>query len=153
MNIGQAAQATGISTKMIRYYEGIGLISSARRTETGYRVYTESDFHALRFIHRARDLGFSVERMRELTDLWRDRSRSSAHVRSIAIAQIAVLEERSKALLAMINTLRHLAAECHGDDGPECAIIDGFAGAKEAPLLLKRVRRFGVAAVPGSYAA
>jgi MerR family copper efflux transcriptional regulator len=144
MNIGQASKATGISTKMIRYYESIGLISNALRTEAGYRVYSENDIHALRFINRARDLGFSVEQMRDLLALWRDRSRASADVKGIALEHVRVLEEKARALQAMSNTLKHLAANCHGDDRPDCPIIEDFAQAL-VPAVKERKPRFGVA--------
>lgn len=143
MNIGEASKASGISVKMIRYYEAIGLITSPLRTGSGYRVYSDNDIHTLRFIARARDLGFSVEQMDSLLALWRDRSRASAHVKVIAIEQIAVLEEKARALQAMSDTLRHLAEHCHGDDRPDCPIIDGFAGLAPTPAP-KRPSRFGV---------
>ncbi|OWT79893.1 MULTISPECIES: Cu(I)-responsive transcriptional regulator [unclassified Achromobacter] len=124
MNIGQAATATGISAKMIRYYEGIGLIDAAGRTEAGYRVYSEHDLHTLRFIRRARDLGFSIEVMRDLLALWRDRGRASADVKRIALEHVAELERKAAALRQMADTLQHLAAHCHGDQRPDCPIID-----------------------------
>ncbi len=144
MNIGQAAKATGISAKMIRYYESIGLISPAQRTESGYRVYGENDVHALRFINRARDLGFSVEQMQDLLALWRDRTRASADVKRIALEHVTVLEEKARALRAMSETLKHLAANCHGDDRPDCPIIDEFATTTGTPTLKKRRSRFGI---------
>ncbi|WP_233234779.1 Cu(I)-responsive transcriptional regulator [Bordetella sp. LUAb4] len=124
MNIGQAATATGISAKMIRYYEGIGLIDAAGRTEAGYRVYSDHDLHTLRFIRRARDLGFSIEVMRDLLALWRDRGRASADVKRIALEHVAELERKAAALRQMADTLQHLAAHCHGDQRPDCPIID-----------------------------
>ena len=143
MNIGQASKASGVSTKMIRYYESIGLITAPLRTESGYRVYSDNDVHALHFISRARDLGFSIEQMADLLALWRDRSRASADVKAIALDHIRVLDEKAKALAAMSETLRHLAENCHGDGRPDCPIIDGFAG--EAPVAArKRKPRFGV---------
>lgn len=146
MNIGRASKATGISTKMIRYYESIGLITPALRTESGYRVYQENDVHALRFINGARALGFSVEQMRDLLTLWRDRSRASADVKAIALQHIHALEEKAKALQAMSQTLRHLADHCHGDDRPECPIIEEFAEIKvSAPR--KHRPRFGATSI------
>ncbi|ALM83259.1 Cu(I)-responsive transcriptional regulator [Bordetella sp. N] len=132
MNIGQAATATGISAKMIRYYEGIGLIDTAGRTEAGYRVYSDHDLHTLRFIRRARDLGFTVEVMRDLLALWRDRGRASADVKRIALEHVAELERKAAALRQMADTLQHLAAHCHGDQRPDCPIIDelGAPGAQ-----------------------
>ena len=145
MNIGQAAKASGISAKMIRYYEFIGLIGSAHRTESGYRVYMENDVHTLRFIARARDLGFSVEQMGDLLALWRDRSRASGDVKAIALGHIEELERKARALQEMSNTLRHLAAHCHGDTRPDCPILEELAEAP-APKVRKR-QKFGVTAV------
>lgn len=150
MNIGHAARATGISTKMIRYYESIGLISPAHRSEAGYRVYTDDDIHSLRFINRARDLGFSVEQMRDLLALWRDGSRASADVKTLALEHAATLEERARSLQAMSRTLKLLADDCQGDDRPECPIIEEFAVAPPPRELRKRQPRFGVAG--GQYA-
>lgn len=124
MNIGQAAQASGLSAKMIRYYESVGLLQGAARSDAGYRVYGDADLHALRFIRRARDLGFTVPRTADLLALWRDRSRASADVKAIALRHVAELEEKARALQVMSDTLRHLAAHCHGDDRPDCPILD-----------------------------
>ena len=146
MNIGEASKASGVSTKMIRYYESIGLIKAPLRTESGYRVYSDNDVHALRFISQARDLGFSVEQMGSLLALWRDRSRASADVKSIALEHIRALDEKARALQAMSKTLRHLADHCHGDDRPDCPIIEGFAAAA-APAPKKRQPRFGVTGI------
>jgi len=146
MNIGEASKASGVSVKMIRYYEAIGLITSPLRTESGYRVYSDNDVHTLRFISQARDLGFSVEQMEDLLALWRDRSRASADVKAIALRHIEALQEKAKALQTMSDTLRHLADHCHGDDRPECPIIEGFATAA-APATKKRQPRFGVTGI------
>jgi MerR family copper efflux transcriptional regulator len=146
MNIGEASKASGVSTKMIRYYESIGLIKAPLRTESGYRVYSDNDVHALRFISQARDLGFSVEQMGSLLALWRDRSRASADVKSIALDHIRALDDKARALQAMSKTLRHLADHCHGDDRPDCPIIEGFAAAA-APAPKKRQPRFGVTGI------
>jgi Cu(I)-responsive transcriptional regulator len=127
MNIGEAAKASGISAKMIRYYEAIGLIGSAERTAAGYRTYGASDVHTLRFIRRARDLGFSVEQMGDLLALWRDRSRASADVKAIALTHIEELERKAQALKEMSQTLKHLADHCHGDTRPDCPILEEFA--------------------------
>jgi len=124
MNIGQAALATGISAKMIRYYESIGLIVPAGRTASGYRTYTEQDLHTLRFVRRARGLGFSVEQMHELLALWRDRKRASAEVKRVALRHVEELERKAAELQQMADTLKHLARHCHGNDRPECPIID-----------------------------
>lgn len=123
MNIGQAAKASGVSAKMIRYYESISLIPPAGRTASGYRVYGQTEVQILRFIRRARDLGFSVEKIEELLALWRDRSRHSADVKHIATTQIAELQDRIAGMQAMVNTLRQLADACCGDDRPDCPIL------------------------------
>ena len=128
MNIGQAASATGISAKMIRYYESIGLIGPATRTESGYRVYSEHDLHTLRFVRRARDLGFSVEQMHELLALWRDRGRARADVKRIALSHVEGLERKAAELQQMADSLRHLARHCHGDSRPDCPIIEELGG-------------------------
>ena len=143
MNIGQASKATGVSTKMIRYYEQIKLISPAHRTEASYRTYSDNDIHTLRFVRGARDLGFSVEQMKTLLTLWRDRSRASADVKAIALEHIAELERKAAAIQAMTKTLKHLANNCQGNDRPDCPIIEEIANAseKEAPEFNAR---FGV---------
>ncbi|MEI5667081.1 Cu(I)-responsive transcriptional regulator [Bosea sp. CCNWLW174] len=124
MNIGQAAEASGVSAKMIRYYEQIGLIEPPARSQSGYRVYAEPNVHTLRFVRRARSLGFSVEETAALLALWRDRSRASADVKTLALKHVAELEEKAAALQAMAATLRHLASHCHGDKRPDCPILD-----------------------------
>lgn len=123
MNIGQAAKASGVSAKSIRYYESIGLIPEAGRTASGYRVYTTRDANVLRFIKRARSLGFGIEQIQRLVDLWRDTNRASAEVKSIALEHVAELEARIREMQAMADTLRHLADACHGDDRPDCPIL------------------------------
>lgn len=123
MNIGEAAKASGVSAKMIRYYESVGLIPAAGRTTSGYRLYTMTDVQVLRFIRRARDLGFPVEKVEELLALWQDRSRQSADVKRIALEQIAGLETRIREMQAMMDTLRHLANACCGDHRPDCPIL------------------------------
>lgn len=145
MNIGEAARASGVSAKMIRYYESIGLVAPAGRTASGYRVYGHEDVHALTFISRARDLGFSVAEMGELLALWRDQSRSSADVKAIALRHVAELEEKARALQAMSRTLRHLAEHCHGDHRPHCPILEDLAAAEAPPL--RRRRRPQLAAI------
>lgn len=127
MNIGEASKSTGISAKMIRYYESIGLISPAGRTDSGYRIYSDHDLHTLRFVRRARDLGFSVEQMNELLALWKDRSRASADVKRIALGHVQELERKAEALRDMAATLKHLAAHCQGDDRPDCPILEGLS--------------------------
>jgi Cu(I)-responsive transcriptional regulator len=126
VTIKQASLATGVSAKMIRHYESIGLINAPTRTDNQYRHYSESDIHALGFIRRARDLGFSIDEIRHLLALWRDRGRSSAEVKAIALRHIAELDEKAASLQAMSRTLKHLAANCHGDGRPDCPILDAL---------------------------
>jgi Cu(I)-responsive transcriptional regulator len=147
MNIGEAAAASGVSAKMIRYYETIGLISNVVRTDAGYRVYSEDDVHMLRFVRRARDLGFSVEQMTALLALWSDRSRASADVKRIAMEHVAELERKMRELRDMSKTLRHLAEHCQGDDRPHCPIIDSLSSGHEAgPARAPKKRRSPVVA-------
>jgi MerR family copper efflux transcriptional regulator len=123
MNIGKAAAASGVSAKMIRYYESIDLLAAARRTEAGYRFYTDEDVHVLRFIRRARDLGFALADIGELLALWRDQGRASADVKRIALEHVLALERKIAELQGMASTLRTLAAHCHGDTRPDCPIL------------------------------
>jgi len=127
LNIGDTAKASGVSAKMIRHYESIGLISDIARTDAGYRVYGERDVHTLRFIRRSRDLGFSIEQMRELLALWQERDRASADVKRLALDHVSMLERKAQTLQSMIGTLRHLAESCKGDDRPDCPILAGLA--------------------------
>lgn len=124
MKIGAAAKASGVSQRMIRHYEKIGLIPDAPRRDSGYRDYDERDLHTLHFIGRARDLGFPIEDIRVLLALWSDRSRSSADVKQLALSRAAELRERIKVLETMCRTLEHLAESCYGDSRPECPILD-----------------------------
>ena len=126
-NIGEAAARSGVSSKMIRHYEDIGLIPKARRTVSGYRAYAESDVHMLRFIRHARVLGFSIRQIGELLGLWQNRRRRSSDVRKLALAQIADLEARIAETQAMKATLEHLVHCCHGDERPDCPILDDLA--------------------------
>ena len=126
MNIGEAARGSGVSEKMIRHYEAIGLLKPLRQAN-GYRRYAEADVSVLRFIRHARDLAFPLEEVRRLLALWQDRGRASAEVRGIALAHVAALEEKAASLAAMAASLRHLASHCHGDGRPECPILDGLA--------------------------
>ena len=128
MNIGEAAKASGVSAKMVRHYEEVGLFPRPGRSDGGYRLYTERDVHTLRFIRHARDLGFSIERIGELLALWQNRKRPSRQVKALAEAHIAELERKVQELQAMKATLRHLADGCSGDDRPECPILDRLAG-------------------------
>jgi Cu(I)-responsive transcriptional regulator len=127
MNIGQAAKASGVSAKMIRHYESVGLFPQAARTGSGYRQYSQADLHTLRFIRHSRDLGFSIEQIRELLALWQDRKRPSRQVRALAQAHIEELDQKLNELQAMRATLAHLVHCCHGDDRPDCPIIDTLA--------------------------
>jgi len=128
MRIGEAAEASGVSAKMIRHYEAVGLLPPAARRESGYRDYGDADVHALRFIRRARDLGFSLTEIGGLLALWGDRHRASAEVKRLALAHVEALEAKARDLSAMAATLRHLAAHCHGDDRPDCPILEELAG-------------------------
>lgn len=127
MNIGQASAASGVSQRMIRHYEKIGLIPAPPRRTSGYRDYDEADVHRLSFVANARDLGFPVAEISELLGLWADAGRSSAEVRALAIARAAELGRKAAALEAMRVTLEDLAAHCHGDDRPDCPIIERLA--------------------------
>ena len=133
MNIGQAAKASGVSAKMIRHYESLGLFPEATRTDAGYRQYGEKDLHTLRFIRQSRDLGFSLEQIRELLGLWQNRRRPSRQVKALAQAHIEELEQKAQELLAMKSTLEHLVHCCHGDDRPECPIRASLAGRNGVP--------------------
>jgi MerR family transcriptional regulator, copper efflux regulator len=130
MKIGQASRETGVSQRMIRHYESIGLIPAAARRDSGYRDYDARDVGTLRFIRRARDLGFPVDEIRQLVALWHDRGRSSAEVKSLALARAAELERKARQLDEMRRSLEHLAAHCHGDSRPDCPIIDELEGGK-----------------------
>ncbi|WP_460901669.1 Cu(I)-responsive transcriptional regulator [Paraburkholderia jirisanensis] len=127
MNIGEAASASGVTAKMIRYYESVGLLAAATRTAAGYRVYGAQEVHSLRFIRQARRLGFLVDDIRRLLALWHDRSRASAEVKTIALEHVADLDRRIAELTEMRDTLAHLANHCHGDDRPDCPIIEQLA--------------------------
>ena len=122
-SIGEAAELSGISAKMIRYYESMGLMPEPSRTEAGYRKYEENDIHNLRFILRARDLGFSVKQIRELLDLWRDRERESSEVKALASGHLVELRRKLREMEMMVDTLQHLVKNCHGDDRPDCPIL------------------------------
>lgn len=127
MNIGEAVKRSGLPAKTIRFYEDIGLVEPSARRANGYRDFDERDLHELRFLARARSLGFSVEQCRALLDLYRDRSRASADVKAIAEARVADIERKIAELIAMRATLEHLIERCHGNDRPECPIIEDLA--------------------------
>ena len=128
MNIGEAAKASGVSAKMIRYYEQTGLIPEAGRSAAGYRTYTTTEVQMLRFVRRARDLGFTVDRIAELRALWRDRSRHSADVKQLALSQIDGLRRKIHEMEDMVATLEHLAHGCNGDHRPDCPILADLEG-------------------------
>lgn len=133
MNIGEAAAASGVSAKMIRYYEETGLIPPAGRTASGYRTYGPKEVQVLRFVRRARDLGFPMEKVANLLALWRDRDRASADVKRLAQDQITALDQRIREMEAMKATLTHLAHCCAGDERPDCPILDDLGGIVQDP--------------------
>jgi Cu(I)-responsive transcriptional regulator len=132
LNIGEAAEASGVSAKMIRHYEEIGLVPKAGRTVAGYRIYRDADVHVLRFIRRSRDLGFTMKEIAGLLGLWQNKRRASADVKRLASAHMADLDARIAELQAMRRTLEHLVHCCHGDDRPDCPILDDLAGTGRA---------------------
>ena len=133
MNIGEAARASGVSAKTIRYYEAAGLIATAGRTGGGYRVYTQADLYVLRFIKRARDLGFSIERIRRLLDLWQDKSRASRDVKRLALDHVAEITAKIAAMSTVRDAVQELADKCDGDDRPECPILHDLEGRAPNP--------------------
>ena len=128
VNIGAAAQLSGVSAKMVRHYESLGLLSRVARTDSGYRQYSEAEVHTLRFIKRSRDLGFSMAEIAELVSLWNNRRRTSASVKRIAQKHADDLTQRIAEMQTMQRTLQHLIHCCHGDDRPDCPILDDLAG-------------------------
>lgn len=131
VNIGQAAALSGVSAKMLRHYESLGLLGRVTRTDSGYRQYAASDVHTLRFIKRSRDMGFSMAEIAELVNLWHDRGRASAHVKTIAQRHLDDLKGRIEAMQAMQRTLQDLLHHCHGDNRPDCPILDDLAGSTQ----------------------
>lgn len=127
MNIGQAAKSSGLSAKMIRYYESIGLLQPAHRTDSGYRFYSPEDLHTLAFIKRSRDLGFSLEEVGKLLALWQDRSRASANVKALALQHITELNQKIAELMRLRDTLQDLVEHCQGDHRPDCPILKKLA--------------------------
>jgi len=134
VKIGEASAASGISERMIRHYEKIGLMPEPMRRDSGYRDYDGRDVHTLKFIGRARDLGFSVDEIGRLLELWHDRSRASADVKALALDRAKELKRKEKALHEMRRSLEHLAASCHGDERPECPILGGLEGSPARPV-------------------
>ncbi|WP_235914152.1 Cu(I)-responsive transcriptional regulator [Curvivirga aplysinae] len=128
MIIGEAAKLSGMSAKTIRYYEDIGLVTPTRDPQSGYRDYSDNDVHVLKFLHRARDLGFSVKQCRELLSLYEDRDRASSDVKAIAKSHLEDIGRKIEELQEMENTLKHLVSCCQGDDRPDCPILSGLAG-------------------------
>ena len=145
LNIGEAARASGVSAKMIRHYEEVGLMPAAARNEAGYRQYGSADIHTLRFIRRARDLGFSIAEIGQLVGLWQDRRRPSRSVKALAETHIRELEQKAAHLLAMKATLEHLVHCCHGDERPDCPILETLAdeGGSDAEVGVQRGHRQG----------
>jgi len=132
LTIGQAATRSGVSARMVRHYETLGLLPDVSRTDAGYRLYGDADVHSLRFIKRARDLGFSIDEIQQLVGLWHDRSRSSADVKRIARSHLDDLDRRIAELQAMRGTLAHLVHGCRGDHRPDCPILEDLAGTSHA---------------------
>lgn len=133
MNIGKASRASGVSERMIRHYETIGLIPPPARRDSGYRDYSDADVHRLRFAANARDLGFPIEEIRELLGLWDNAQRTSADVKALALARAAELGRKAEALEAMHRALIDLASRCHGSDRPDCPIIATISGTRPGP--------------------
>jgi Cu(I)-responsive transcriptional regulator len=128
VKIGEASAASGVSQRMIRHYEKIGLMPPAARRDSGYRDYDQRDLHTLKFIGRARDAGFPIEEIRQLLALWHDRGRSSVDVKTLALARAAELKRKARELDEMRKSLEHLAARCHGDERPDCPILGELEG-------------------------
>jgi MerR family copper efflux transcriptional regulator len=127
MNIGEAAKESGVNAKLIRHYEAIGIIPKAGRSESGYRLYSETDVHILGFVKRARGLGFSMKEIKKLVGLWRNKSRASSDVKVLAQKHIEDMELKILELQALVKTLKHLAKTCQGNDRPQCPILEGLA--------------------------
>ncbi|WP_441338994.1 Cu(I)-responsive transcriptional regulator [Polaromonas sp. AET17H-212] len=137
MNIGEAARQSGVSAKMVRHYESLGLLPHVHRSDSGYRQYSETEVHTLRFIKRSRELGFSMPEIAELVSLWQNRRRASENVRRIAQKHADDLAQRIAAMQAMQKTLGHLIHCCQGNDRPDCPILDDLAGVAPRPVLQK----------------
>lgn len=127
MNIGEAAAASGVNPKSIRHYESIGIIPKVSRSDSGYRIYNENDVHILSFVKKARGLGFSMKEIKKLVSLWRNKTRASVEVKSLALSHVKKLEEKITELQSMVDTIKHLSKTCHGDNRPSCPILDDLA--------------------------
>ena len=130
MNIGQAARHSGLSAKMIRYYESIGLLKPAHRSDSGYRLYSDDDLHTLAFIKRSRDLGFSLEEVGKLLTLWQDRQRASGDVKALAREHVEQLNHKIRELTGLRDTLQELVESCQGDHRPDCPILRDLESGK-----------------------
>ena len=139
--IGQAAERAGVSARMVRHYEGLGLLAGVARTDSGYRQYTEADVHSLRFIRRARDLGFSMDEIAQLLGLWQDKARASSQVKQIAQKHIDNLAERIAAMQAMQRSLQTLVSCCQGNDRPDCPILDDLASGQAGQHAPRAMRK------------
>lgn len=128
MNIGEAAKISGVNAKLIRHYESIGIIPKARRSDSGYRTYSDSDVHILSFVKRARNMGFSMKEIKKLVGLWRNKTRASSEVKSLALKHIEEMEQKISELQEMVKSLKHLSKNCHGDHRPDCPILEDLAG-------------------------
>jgi MerR family transcriptional regulator, copper efflux regulator len=127
MNIGEAAKVSGVNAKLIRHYESIGIIPKASRSDAGYRTYSETEVHILTFVRRSRSLGFSMKEIKKLVGLWRNKVRASSEVKALANKHIEEMEQKISELQAMVKTLKHLSKNCHGDDRPDCPILNDLA--------------------------
>ncbi|MBC7370962.1 MAG: Cu(I)-responsive transcriptional regulator [Bdellovibrionaceae bacterium] len=128
MNIGEAAKISGVNAKLIRHYESIGIVPKASRSEGGYRTYFEAEVHILSFVKRARTLGFSMKEIKKLVGLWRSKNRASSDVKALALTHVKDMELKIVELQTMVQTLKHLARNCHGDGRPDCPILNDMAG-------------------------
>lgn len=132
MNIGEASKLSGVNAKLIRHYEEIGIIPKAARSESGYRTYAEADVHILAFVKKARTLGFSMKEIKKLVGLWRNKARASSEVKFLALKHISEMENKIQELQEMVKTLKHLSRHCHGDDRPDCPILNDLASFSDA---------------------
>jgi MerR family transcriptional regulator, copper efflux regulator len=127
MNIGEAAKISGVNAKLIRHYESIGIIPKASRSDSGYRTYSDADVHILSFVKRSRNLGFSMKEIKKLVSLWRNKGRASSEVKNLATRHIDEMEKKILELQSLVRTLKHLAKTCHGDNRPDCPILNDLA--------------------------